>query len=53
MLNYKVMTVDLGVVGGAKLEIAAKRNEKSINDFVVSFFTQKVQCGRKRKNGKK
>jgi hypothetical protein len=44
----KVIMLDLGIVGASKLEALAKKNQKSVTDFVVLFFNRRVQCTRKK-----
>jgi len=44
MSDYKTIRVNIGIVGKLKLDRFAKRNEKSVNDLIVSFFGQKVHC---------
>jgi hypothetical protein len=44
MDRTKTVMIALDVIPCVKLEAAAKKNKKSIIDFIVSFFAKKVHC---------
>jgi predicted HicB family RNase H-like nuclease len=48
-MKTKTVTLMLDIVPSVKLEAAAKRNKKSVNDFIISFFERKVHCTHKSK----